>query len=305
MLSSVATCPFILRLVLAIGQRGEDVVKTKLKKFIFHRIWHPSPFISGSHHVRNYPLSLSHPALLPVPSMASPAKRCPGCLKLFTSQRAHLAQAPSPLCRRLAKKRKSSCLGFITRTPQCGPLRQPDPQPLSTPHDSPPIPTNETPPPREQDVPRSPSQELPTTPSNEDESDDEDEDLDGTFESSSLGWEPPVLNDADNMSVSSDNTDPDIPPSPPPEGLRERAWVAPKVVGFPSPLAGEAVRSADSTNSTYAARLGKGSDSNPYSPFTSKIDWEVAKWAKLQGPSSTSFAELLKIEGVISFHRDS
>jgi len=153
-----------------------------------------------------------------------------------------------------------------------------------------------------------PSQGPPDTPNEnewgDDESDDEDEDLDGTFESSSLGWEPPVSGDTDHMSVSSDNVDSDIPPSSPPEDLRERAWVAPKIVKFTNPLAGKPVRSVDSTNSAYAAQLGRGLDSNPYSPFTSKIDWEVAKWAKLQGPSSTSLAELLKIEGVISFHPD-
>jgi hypothetical protein len=38
--------------------------------------------------------------------------------------------------------------------------------------------------------------------------------------------------------------------------------------------------------------------SNPYAPFTSKLDWEIARWAKLRGPSSTATSELLKIAGV-------
>jgi hypothetical protein len=38
--------------------------------------------------------------------------------------------------------------------------------------------------------------------------------------------------------------------------------------------------------------------SNPYAPFTSKLDWEVARWAKLRGPSSTAMSELLKVTGV-------
>ena len=37
---------------------------------------------------------------------------------------------------------------------------------------------------------------------------------------------------------------------------------------------------------------------NPFSPFSSKIDWEIAHWAKTRGPSSTSFTELMSIEGV-------
>jgi hypothetical protein len=37
---------------------------------------------------------------------------------------------------------------------------------------------------------------------------------------------------------------------------------------------------------------------NVWAPFTSKIDWEIAKWAKLRGPGSTALSELLRIEGV-------
>jgi hypothetical protein len=39
---------------------------------------------------------------------------------------------------------------------------------------------------------------------------------------------------------------------------------------------------------------------NPYAPFCSQTDWEVAKWGKLRGPSSTAFTELLEIPGVSS-----
>ncbi|KAF8998031.1 hypothetical protein BDQ17DRAFT_1391788 [Cyathus striatus] len=38
---------------------------------------------------------------------------------------------------------------------------------------------------------------------------------------------------------------------------------------------------------------------NPYTPFSSKLEWEIAKWAKLRGPSSTAFTELMKIDGVV------
>lgn len=40
---------------------------------------------------------------------------------------------------------------------------------------------------------------------------------------------------------------------------------------------------------------------NPYAPFNSKLDWEVAKWAKLRGSGSTAFSELLAIDGVSPF----
>ncbi|KAJ3555685.1 hypothetical protein NM688_g2437 [Phlebia brevispora] len=51
-------------------------------------------------------------------------------------------------------------------------------------------------------------------------------------------------------------------------------------------------------NHTYQASLGPGSAQNPWYPFTSKLDWEVAKWAKLRGPGDTAFSELLSIAGV-------
>jgi hypothetical protein len=37
---------------------------------------------------------------------------------------------------------------------------------------------------------------------------------------------------------------------------------------------------------------------NVWAPFASKIDWEVARWAKLRGPGSTALSELLRIERV-------
>lgn len=35
-----------------------------------------------------------------------------------------------------------------------------------------------------------------------------------------------------------------------------------------------------------------------YAPFESKLDWEIARWAKTRGPGSTALDELLKIDGV-------
>ncbi len=35
-----------------------------------------------------------------------------------------------------------------------------------------------------------------------------------------------------------------------------------------------------------------------YAPFASKLDWETARWAKLRGPGSTAFTDLLRIDGV-------
>jgi len=55
------------------------------------------------------------------------------------------------------------------------------------------------------------------------------------------------------------------------------------------------------TMKEYENTLG-GPTPNPYSPFSSEIDWELAKWAQLRGPSATSFTELLQINGVRPSH---
>ncbi|KAI1783377.1 hypothetical protein LXA43DRAFT_1133211 [Ganoderma leucocontextum] len=47
----------------------------------------------------------------------------------------------------------------------------------------------------------------------------------------------------------------------------------------------------------YASRVS-GSADNPYAPFNSRLDWEIARWGKLRGSSSTSLTELLQIPGV-------
>lgn len=54
--------------------------------------------------------------------------------------------------------------------------------------------------------------------------------------------------------------------------------------------------------SNYAKRLETGSQENIWAPFASKMEWEVAQWAKLRGPGSTSFSEFLEIEGVSRIH---
>ncbi|KAF7349526.1 hypothetical protein MSAN_01743000 [Mycena sanguinolenta] len=49
--------------------------------------------------------------------------------------------------------------------------------------------------------------------------------------------------------------------------------------------------------SEYRGTVGDA-PSNPYKPFLLKMDWEIARWAKLRGAGSTAFTDLLKIEGV-------
>ena len=49
----------------------------------------------------------------------------------------------------------------------------------------------------------------------------------------------------------------------------------------------------------YSHALGTGDDSvSEWAPFRSRTEWELARWAKLRGPSSTALSELLEIDGV-------
>jgi len=71
----------------------------------------------------------------------------------------------------------------------------------------------------------------------------------------------------------------------------------PHVVKFTKGQAGK-VYSQDGVdlNTEYTNNIGVSD--NPYRPFSSKIEWEIARWAKTRGPGSTAFTELMNIEGV-------
>ena len=224
----------------------------------------------------------------------SGSKKCPGCLNVFTSQTAHLSQTTNPLCRRIAKKRRS------TRSQSVCVLRKQLPK-----SQTPPLPTS----PAVSSQPNSPIPHplpllvspLPTPPATSisgDISESSDDESDIFIDEVTPGWEPPVTG-GNVSSNSSDEMEVDPPPFPtPPNTTRQRTWAAPKVVQFPRSRAGETIGLAPPSHDAYATSLQDRSPSNPYSPFVSKRDWEVAQWAKLHGPSSTSFGDLLKIDGV-------
>ena len=58
---------------------------------------------------------------------------------------------------------------------------------------------------------------------------------------------------------------------------------------YVSSRAGEALSREESRDSGYGAALGGGD--NPWAPFNSKKDWEIAKWAKLRVVGSTAFSD--------------
>lgn len=80
--------------------------------------------------------------------------------------------------------------------------------------------------------------------------------------------------------------------------LRQEVFVVP----YPDDAAGAPVADSDKhdPSSGYQNYHNEVSDNeaNPYAPFQSRLDWEIARWAKLRGPGSTAFTELLSIKGV-------
>ncbi|KAI0309880.1 hypothetical protein OF83DRAFT_1179120 [Amylostereum chailletii] len=98
------------------------------------------------------------------------------------------------------------------------------------------------------------------------------------------------------------------------QGDMEFLWKEPKFVrqfgglaGAPTSIsdtqpgdAGNTLDHANNKNSfeTYEASFnnGESTDNNPYYTFPTKMDWELARWAKLRGSGSTAFIELLDID---------
>jgi hypothetical protein len=71
-----------------------------------------------------------------------------------------------------------------------------------------------------------------------------------------------------------------------------------KIEAFPIQTAGAPVSSSAPLLSDYTQYGHQLGAEGPYAPFKSKLDWEIAQWAKIQGPSSRAVADLLSIDGV-------
>jgi hypothetical protein len=72
----------------------------------------------------------------------------------------------------------------------------------------------------------------------------------------------------------------------------------PVVQVFPSAKAGAPITNIQALPRYDSYKMGLKRPDNPWDPFSSRLDWEVAHWAKRWGPGATAFTELLKIDGV-------
>ncbi|KAH9060410.1 hypothetical protein EDB83DRAFT_2506630 [Lactarius deliciosus] len=77
--------------------------------------------------------------------------------------------------------------------------------------------------------------------------------------------------------------------------------VRPHVVSYPNnagqPVCPVSEKAALTDQERYLNSLGD--QTNPYAPFKSRMDWEIALWAKMRGSSSSAFTDLMGIDGVV------
>ena len=67
---------------------------------------------------------------------------------------------------------------------------------------------------------------------------------------------------------------------------------------FPLATAGAPIPGSDRRPSGFEAYQQSIDSNNNYAPFNSRLDWDIAQWAKTHGLSSSAVTKLLEIEGV-------
>jgi hypothetical protein len=132
---------------------------------------------------------------------------------------------------------------------------------------------------------------------------DEDEDEDFLAAELDGGWEPPppahspVLQPEEPIEPAWEDGDHAHPLQQIRLEAEEQLCKEPIIVRFPYGNAGAPIANAEAGG--HHAYKNKIHDPQSYwAPFKSKMEWEIARWAKLRGPGSTAFDDLLRIEGV-------
>ncbi|KIM35645.1 hypothetical protein M413DRAFT_20740 [Hebeloma cylindrosporum] len=140
-----------------------------------------------------------------------------------------------------------------------------------------------------------------SSPNGGDSDDDDDDEFDAVVAEQENGLEPDRLQaSVPCLTTSTGGMDEESSSSP---ALRLRGGAEsalkkePFKVKFTKGRAGEVYSQDGVNNNTHYAKA-VGNSNNPYAPFSSKLEWELAYWDKMRGPSSTAFTELMKIEGV-------
>jgi uncharacterized C2H2 Zn-finger protein len=125
----------------------------------------------------------------------------------------------------------------------------------------------------------------------------EDESSDDDFVEE--GWEAPPDAELLQMDVDEEQGDMELPlPREVRFAAEELLRRKPFVESFPSDIVGTPVPNKRSAHWQERYKDNIPQSHGEWAPFSSRMDWEVARWAKLRGPGSTAFSELLAIEGV-------
>ncbi|KAI0317368.1 hypothetical protein OF83DRAFT_1121651, partial [Amylostereum chailletii] len=150
------------------------------------------------------------------------------------------------------------------------------------------------------------------------ESDDEDDegeedrrdevvDADLYNELMTTRWEPAINPNSPagpdvSMDPAADSSE--MPTQTPAMEQRQRSSIFPSsnpiIVPFPLKTAGTPISQLRSPTEYEAQHMSNDTQGagNIWAPFESKIDWKMAYWVKMRGPSSTAMTELLRMDEV-------
>ena len=105
------------------------------------------------------------------------------------------------------------------------------------------------------------------------------------------GAPPPSVAQSAHPCAPSQSTQPAWPQTPQPSDY--------VIEPFPGDTAGKPLEASAAQQSDFAKYQQRLNSDTIYAPFISQIDWEIARWIKMRGPSSSAANELLEIDGVI------
>ena len=234
---------------------------------------------------------------------ATPKISCKGCGRQFSAvkyRRSHLSQSTDPRCQ--AERQVFLSRRLPEYFSAASPARSASPPSSSrsaSPPSSPSLPGSGGPIQAPSDHPGTPAQRLPEIFEDDDLLEDNDLlGLDGASdgnENEDLGAESDI--DSDTNEDASDDEHGRFLSAEEVANLQGNMWGDVYMDVYPGSHAGAIHSQGIPTTKEFENVLG-GPSPNPFAPFNNQTDWELAKWAKLRGPGSTSFTELMGVTGV-------
>jgi hypothetical protein len=124
---------------------------------------------------------------------------------------------------------------------------------------------------------------------------------DNTGDLNGMLIEPPGPADLEDLGVTDDETPEELLPQTEvgdqADASDSESASAVIVEHFPFGEPGAPVPGRAQGPTAFDSQQARFTDS-PWAPFRSQLDWDIARWAKLRGPTSTALSELLAVQGV-------